>query len=53
MTWLGRIPVATDHFTWGGLRFEVVDMDGHRVDRVLVTPVEPAASSENIGTGVC
>jgi len=36
---LGRIPVAADHFEWGGLRFEVMDMDGNRVDKVLVTPI--------------
>jgi putative hemolysin len=35
----GRIPQASDVFEWGGLRFEVVDMDGNRVDKVLVTSV--------------
>jgi putative hemolysin len=44
MLQLGRIPVAADHFVRGGYRFEVVDMDGHRVDKVLVTPVEPVSS---------
>ena len=33
---LGRIPRAADRFEWEGLRFEVVDMDGRRVDKVLV-----------------
>lgn len=37
MVSLGRVPQATDHFEWQGLRFEVIDMDGHRVDKVLVT----------------
>ena len=37
MVSLGRVPQATDHFEWQGLNFEVVDMDGHRVDKVLVT----------------
>jgi putative hemolysin len=37
MAQLGRIPKVTDHFEWGGLRFEVVDMDRNRVDKVLVT----------------
>jgi putative hemolysin len=36
---LGRIPAVADSFEWGSLRFEVVDMDGNRVDKVLVTPV--------------
>ncbi len=40
ITHLGRIPSATDHFEWESLRFEVMDMDGNRVDKVLVTPME-------------
>jgi len=39
MMHMGRIPSPADHFEWEGLRFEVVDMDGHRVDKVLVTPL--------------
>lgn len=38
---LGRIPNATDHFEWQGMRFEVMDMDGNRVDKVLVIPFPP------------
>jgi len=34
---LGRVPQTTDHFEWQGLRFEIIDMDGRRVDKVLVT----------------
>jgi putative hemolysin len=41
-----RIPSAGDHFEWGGLRFEVVDMDGNRVDKVLVVPVQTGASDQ-------
>ena len=33
---LGRVPRIGEHFEWGGLRFEVVDMDANRIDRVLV-----------------
>lgn len=36
---LGRIPTAGDHFNYGGLRFEVMDMDGARVDKVLVDKI--------------
>ncbi|OKH25170.1 hypothetical protein NIES593_05250 [Hydrococcus rivularis NIES-593] len=39
ITLLGKIPMAADSFEWGNLRFEVVDMDGNRVDKVLVTPI--------------
>jgi putative hemolysin len=34
---LGRVPQTADLFEWYGLRFEVIDMDGRRVDKVLVT----------------
>jgi putative hemolysin len=44
MAMLGRIPVPGDKFEWAGMRFEVMDMDGRRVDKVLVTP--PAATGE-------
>jgi putative hemolysin len=36
MDQLGRIPVEGDRFEWGGFSFEVLDMDGNRVDKVLV-----------------
>lgn len=38
---LGRIPVVSDHFEYETWRFEVMDMDGHRVDKVLVMPAKP------------
>ncbi|AFY54487.1 CBS domain-containing protein [Rivularia sp. PCC 7116] len=36
MTHLGRIPIATDNFEWKDMRFEVMNMDGNRVDKILV-----------------
>lgn len=36
---LGRIPIVTDSFELAGWRFEVIDMDGRRVDKVLATPL--------------
>jgi putative hemolysin len=41
MTRLGRVPQAGDGFTWAHLRVEVVDMDGLRVDKVLITDERP------------
>lgn len=35
---LGRMPAMGDALRWRGHRFEIVDMDGRRIDRVLVTP---------------
>ncbi|HMK19713.1 MAG TPA: hemolysin family protein [Chitinophagaceae bacterium] len=33
---LERIPHAGDKFDWKGFKFEILDMDGHRIDKVLV-----------------
>jgi putative hemolysin len=45
MARMEKIPTAGDRFTWSGHQFEVIDMDGHRVDKILVFPtptqVEP------------
>ena len=37
MTRLGRIPREGDSFAWDGYQFEVMDMDGKRVDKILVS----------------
>jgi putative hemolysin len=39
MMHLGRIPAAADYFEWDGLKFEVMDMDGNRIDKVLIMPM--------------
>jgi putative hemolysin len=43
VTQLGRIPAAGDYFDWAGWRFEVMDMDRNRVDKVLVARTPPPA----------
>ena len=45
----GSIPSAADHFEWGGLRLEVMDMDGNRVDKVLVMPLGNQETAEENG----
>lgn len=40
MLLLGRLPRTADAVLWQGWRFEVVDLDGKRVDKVLVTRTE-------------
>jgi putative hemolysin len=45
MLLLGRLPKTADAVDWQGWRFEVVDLDGKRVDKVLVTRTED--SGEN------
>jgi putative hemolysin len=37
---LGRVPTTADHFEWNRFRFEVVDMDARRIDKVLVQPIK-------------
>lgn len=52
MYMLGRIPAATDHFDAAGCRFEVMDMDKNRVDKVLafrMAPLQPAAGADAHG----
>ena len=46
MNQLGSIPTIGQAFTWKNYRFEVVDMDGRRVDRVLVTYIPEASEEE-------
>jgi putative hemolysin len=41
MARLNRVPMVADRITAGDWRFEIVEMDGRRVDRVLVVPVTP------------
>ena len=42
---LGRIPEEGDHFEEQGFRFEVVDMENTRIDKILIAPVTPAVDS--------
>ena len=41
---LGYIPKPGELLDWEGWRFEVADMDGNRIDRLLVIPVKPAGA---------
>jgi len=45
MTSLGRVPQAAENFEWNGYRFEVMDMDGRRVDKVLVIKLPKAQTN--------
>jgi putative hemolysin len=58
-TQMGRVPTVAESFEWQGLRFEIVDMDGKRIDKVLVMPQagtitessKPTAESASAGLG--
>jgi putative hemolysin len=43
---LEHIPQAGESFQWDDLRIEVVDMDGKRVDKLLVSRQAARASQE-------
>jgi putative hemolysin len=36
---LGRIPSTAEYFELDGWRYEVVDMDGNRIDKVLISRI--------------
>jgi len=48
---LGYIPRAAECVEWDEFKFEVLDMDGNRIDRILVvhTPRPPAPSADEDG----
>ena len=46
MLLLGRLPATGDSVEWAGWRFEVVDMDERRVDKVLASRLAPGAAEE-------
>ena len=45
MLLMGRIPSASEAIDWESWRFEVVDMDGKRIDKVLASPLTEATVS--------
>jgi CBS domain containing-hemolysin-like protein len=45
MVMLRRVPRRTDTVTWGGYRFEVLDVDSYRIDQVMVTRLPAPADA--------
>ena len=37
MVMLRRVPRRTDSVSWGGYKFEVLDVDSYRIDQVMVS----------------
>ncbi len=47
-----RLPAEGDHVDYENFRFEVLDMDGQRIDKVLVSRLgEPYAGDEGLQGG--
>lgn len=40
MLLMGDVPITGHHVNWEGWHFEIVDMDSHRIDKVLATPIQ-------------
>ena len=49
-TQMGRVPSVAESFEWHGLRFEIVDMDGKRIDKVLVMATQATRSESSTTT---
>ena len=41
LSYLGSIPTIGEQFDWNNFHFEIADMDGLRIDRILVRRIEP------------
>jgi len=48
MLLLGRLPETADYVEWEGWRFEVVDLDGKRVDKVMAQALVPDSTGAHI-----
>ena len=46
---VGNFPFTGQHFEWRGMRFEIVDMDGRRVDKVLIAPLQIGSPNSTDG----
>ena len=49
---LGRMPRTGDIVTWEDWRFEIVDLDGKRIDKVLASRMLAAGDAANAGAGM-
>ncbi|MBN2734271.1 MAG: HlyC/CorC family transporter [Methanomicrobiaceae archaeon] len=48
---LQRVPLEGDYFEDGGLRFEVVDMDGNRIDKIIVSGISETINAPEETSG--
>jgi len=40
IAYFGRIPNTGEYFEWAHWRIDVIDLDGPRVDKLLIAPIE-------------
>ncbi len=46
LSYLGSIPAVGKQFDWDNFHFEIADMDGLRIDRILVSRIDPAPEKD-------
>lgn len=46
LSYLNKIPETGEEFSWKNFDFEIVDMDGHHIDKILVIKNEINNSEE-------
>ncbi|MFY3385515.1 hemolysin family protein [Paracidovorax sp. MALMAid1276] len=46
MVMLRRVPRRTDSVSWGGYKFEVLDVDSYRIDQVMVSRIGATGSGD-------
>jgi len=46
ITFLGKIPLTLDTFIFHNWNFEILKMDGNRIDKVLITPIDKTIATE-------
>ena len=46
MYMMGKIPHEGDHVVWEGWKFEVMDMDGNKIDKVLVERMDTSSPDQ-------
>lgn len=51
MSRLGRVPKTTDTFKWRSFKFEVIDMDRRRIDKVLIVKLPKVAAIKKTAAG--
>ncbi len=47
LSYRGAIPAIGEQFDWNGFHFEIADMDGLRIDRVIVSRIDPTGEDQD------
>jgi putative hemolysin len=48
LSYLGKIPETGETFQWENFKFEIIDMDGHHIDKILINETEVIVDSKDL-----